>query len=117
MNPVYGQTSLLLSFSHAFHLFSSGFVVESKAFLVWLCCHAVRIFYLVGLTKDSHLLLQEPSAAAKQAMKRSDDAGYKAPTQMLDEQAPAVNVWQQIGAQEPSVAANDVMQENDKVGY
>ncbi len=51
-------------------------------------------------------------------MKRSDDAGYKAPTQMLALEEPApVNVWQQIGAQEPSAAANDVMQENDKVGY
>jgi hypothetical protein len=36
---------------------------------------------------------------------------------MLDEQAPTVNVWQQIGAQEPSAAANDVMLQNDKVGY
>ncbi len=65
--------------------------------------------------------LQEPAAAAKEAMKRSDDAGYKAPTQMLatmGEQKPApVNVWQQIGAQEPASAANSVMQENDKVGY
>jgi hypothetical protein len=52
-------------------------------------------------------------------MKRSDDAGYRAPMQMLAEESKAapVNVWQQIGAQEPSSAANDVMQENDKVGY
>jgi hypothetical protein len=41
----------------------------------------------------------------------------KAPTQMLGERDPTVNVWKEIGAQEPSMAAQQVMKQNDDVGY
>jgi hypothetical protein len=60
--------------------------------------------------------VQEPSAAANSAMQQSDDHGYKAPVQMLNEKPAPVNVWQQIGAQEPSAAANNVMKQSDDNG-